>query len=121
MTGLSTFEVTKDSRRRLAAVKAKGGIIAFTVVLGAGVSRTGAHIQQVQAQGRRATASWGCPRGVVTPACGRVAGMWRHVHLVVGLRIRGGGSALMALSAPLGKERPGVLVGAEGEAVTEPC
>lgn len=92
MTGPTTFEVTKDSRRRLAAVKAKDGIIAF-VVLRAGVSRTGVHIRGVRAQGRRAIALWGCATGAATPACGRVAGMWRRVHLVLKLQIWGGGRA----------------------------
>lgn len=70
MTGLTTFEVTKESMRRLAAVKAKESIIASTVVLRAGESRTGVHIWQVQALSGRAIASWGCPRGAAIP--GRV-------------------------------------------------
>jgi len=77
MTGLTAFEVTKDSVSRLAAVKAKGRVIALAVVFGAGAGRAGVRIRQVQAQCRGAIASRGRPRGAVTAGRGRVAGTWR--------------------------------------------
>lgn len=72
MTGLTTFEVTKDSRLRLAAMKAKDGIIAF-VVLRVGVA------------GQERTFGGSKPKAEEPLLCGNAQQELPHLH-VAGLQ-----------------------------------